>query len=447
MLLAGCSFLRPQNKSSEVTSTSSETTSLTSSSSITSSSSNTTTSSSSSSSSQTTSSSSSSSEDGVVDLGLKTIKEVKDYIADHPITVNDAGLGVDYSTKVTIRAYALSRFDLVKTTSSFGLNVSYPAKVMMGDATSYIACASNKSDGSTLFGKVDDYAGQSTSRYEVTGYLSMYLGQPEICVPDRSFTWDQNMDITKNEEAYVEKDITISEFFTLVKDVKYNCAGHGYGGYYKLKNVTCYHYDASSNFYYFTDGAQIVKVIKDTLTCSVGYVYDIIGSLSTANYMPALRGIKATAVSGAKADIDLSVAETLSATNLLKIKTSQDDTSARFDNFILSYGKIYKATVFIGAVVENYKYYVMFSDTYQGDGAKTSKTTSGVNGCIFIDNKNFWNVDENELSRYNGYYDEYLFENKTVDIYYIPCSISYSEKKPIWKVFLLPETIPEVPTV
>ena len=383
-----------------------------------------------------------SSEDDVTDLGVMTIKEVKEYIAAHPILTNTAGIGVDYTTKVTIKAFALSRFDLVKSKSSFGLNVSYPAKVMMGDATSYIACASNNGDGSTLFGKVDKYAGQDTSRYEVTGYLSMYLGQPEICVPDKSFTWNEKLDITRNDEAYVEKDITIAEYFTLVKDVKYNCAGHGYGGFYKIKNVTCYHYDAGSNFYYFTDGNQIVKVIKDTLVCSVGLNYDIIGSLSTANYCPALRGLKATQVSGDKATIDLSKAEELTATNLRKIETSQDDTDKRFDNFVLSFGKIYKATVYIGLVVENYKYDTVFTDTYLGESAKTGRDASGASGCIFVQNENFSGAELDELEKYNPYYADYALENTTIDVYYIPYYLRYSSKKPIWKVFLLPETFP-----
>ena len=49
-----------------------------------------------------------------------------------------------------------------------------------------------------------------------------------------------------------------------------------------------------------------------------------------------------------------------------------------------------------------------------------------------------------DIEKYNGYYEDYVYENVTTTVYYIPSIIRYVSKKPIWKVFLLPETIPEV---
>ena len=124
-----------------------------------------------------------------------TIQEARDYIASLDISTNSFGNGVDETHTITIKGYALNKFDLVKSKKDFGLNVSYPAKTIIGDHTGYIGCASNGgSQGTTLFGKVGDYAGQDTARYEITGYPSLYLGHPEICVPDNSFNWNQNLE-------------------------------------------------------------------------------------------------------------------------------------------------------------------------------------------------------------------------------------------------------------
>ena len=443
ILLSGCALLSSNKSSNSETSSSQINSSETSSggSSISSSSSN-------------PSSSSSSSEgdipsDDVVDLGVMTIAQVRNYIDAHKPEVNSHEVGVDYKHKVTIKGLALDRFDLVKSKAAFGLDVSYHAKVMMGDATGTIACASNAGDGKTLFGKVDNHAGEDTSRYEVTGYLSIYLGQPELCVPNNTseytwFTWNSSLDVSKNPDAYAKEEINLEQFYNLEKDLKYNCAGHGYGDYYRINGLTCVYADASSGFYYLSDGNRYIKVIKNNISLSVGGVYDIIGYLSMKDYQPALSALVQYSSASPAYTYNASKRESITATSLRNNKTSQEDTDQRFDSFVLSFSKLYKATVYMGLVTENSKYYVCFHDEYKGNSALTGKDQQGANGAIFIDNSNFWNVSSSALEQYNPYYASYIMEDNPVELTFMLESIRYSSKKPIWKVILLPETIPSL---
>ena len=389
------------------------------------------------------------------DLGIMSISNAKTYILNHKPTLNSHEIGVDYTHKITIRGYALSKFDLVKTKKSFGLDVSYPAKTLLGDGSGYLACASTNpqasSAGIALYGKVGDHCGEDTSRYEVTGFPSIYLGQPELCIPDRSFEWKQTLDITRDIESYSKETIDLPTFFDYCKDVKYNCAGHGYGEAFRINSLTCHYVD--SDYSYMTDGQRLIKILTNkSMSISKGSVYDVIGTLSTYNYQPALRAMKLISSASAPVALDYSTyAEELNCTNLLKIKTSQDDTDTRYDSFVLSFNKVYKADVYMGEVladVDSQKYDVVFTDAYKGTTPlESGRDTCGVNGAIFVSNDYFWGETQAKIQTKNGYSvngANKIFANETVTVYYIPQIIRYVSKKPIWKVFLLPETIPSV---
>ena len=381
-------------------------------------------------------------------LGLKTIKEVREIIKNKTIEVNDHDIGVNYNYSVTIRGFAVDIFDLVKTKKEFGLNVSYPAKVIMADATGYIACASNNGNGATLYCKVNGYEGKDTSRYEVTGYISIYLGQPELCVPDNSFTFNSSLGVTKDYPSYVKEEITVQKYLEYAQGVRYNCAGHGYDAIYKINDLTCYSYHSSgqnSAYYYFTDGVRMVKVIKGQFTCSIGSVYSIIGILTTKNYSPAIRGLAVYSSSAPKSEIDATNLQTKSTTDLRKIYGDQDDTDARFDNLVTTFGTIYKVDAYVNAVTENGKYYFVFSDKYLGTNYTKGKDDAGVDGCIFIKNSNYWNVTADAASKYNHLYNAGYYQSETkATLYYIPDQLRYSSKKPIWEVFLLNECLPPI---
>ena len=396
--------------------------------------------------------SSSEEEEGPINLGEMTIYQALNTFDKLNIPTNEFGNGVDFTHTITIKGMALLNFSLQKTTKKFGLDVSSPYKTIMADSTYYIACASNyvsASAGNSLYGKVGDYAGQETSKYVVTGYPSIYLGQYELYVPDKSFTWDSSLNVSVNMEKLWFDNKTITDFIEDASSVHYNCAGFGYGRIHKISGVRCYYYNAKDKYYLFNDGQNIIKVLKGACSATVGGVYDIIGMVTTADYAPAMRAISIASSSWSCADtIDLSHATEITATDLCKIKTSQDDTSERFDSFVKSFGKVYKTEAYIGAFTQNNKLYFTFNDSYLGNNYFTNEAQTASQKSVYITNDDFWNVSEEAAIKYNGYYADYLNENVSVTVYYTLMRIDYLTYNkvtyPRWKVMLLPETIPAV---
>ena len=147
--------------------------------------------------------------EATINLGVKSISEVRDYIENNPFQLNSFGNGVNEKRVVTIKGFALAKIDLFKYTADFGLEVSKHGKVIMGDSTGYIAAASDtSSQGTCLWGKVGKYANTATAKYTVSGYLSVYLGHPEIMVTN--FQWDENLDISINVEDLSEGLVSIT---------------------------------------------------------------------------------------------------------------------------------------------------------------------------------------------------------------------------------------------
>lgn len=388
--------------------------------------------------------------DGVEEIAVSSIAEAKAWILAHQPSLNVSDCGVDLTHKITIKGYALNKFDLQKTTSKYGLDVSGCGKVVMGDATGYLVCASaNSSSGTCLYGKVGSYAGKDTSRYTVTGYPSIYLGHPELSVPNSSFTFNSTLDVSKDINSYITDTITINEFYSLVKDINYNCAGHGYGDYYKLAGLTCLGTDCEDDYAVMTDGSKVMKVILDNgIKMSKGEVVDIVGYLSTKKHQPAFRLLQKTnsASPASVYDYEHNATE-MSATSLWSHKTSQDDVdkSYRYDDYILLFGDVYKADVYLSTAVENSKYYVIFSDTYQVSAPLTGKDDTGIKGHIFMENDNFWNCTESELATYNGYGKAgKIYADEKVTVYYTLTQTTYKSKKPVWHVLLIPDSIPAV---
>ena len=366
----------------------------------------------------------------VEDFGLKTIAEAKQLIANRAIATNSHGLGVDYSAKVTIQGVAIEKFDLVKNTSKFGLNVSTSKKVLLGDGTDSLVVASD-----FLLNKVSSYANDPSSKYTVTGYLSLYLGVPELYAPDQEMiAFDSSLDVSVDYSALVKHTVDASSFFDNASLLPYNCAGHGYGEVIKMEALTCFYFDAGSSYFYFTDGRNFIKAIKNNVNCTVGSVYDLIGSYSLQNYAPALRLLSAEAVDVAPASVDYGSATERSITQLRGIVTSQEDTDKRYEAFTKSFGGLRYADVYFGAATENGKYYVGVSDTIQ-TAEITGRVNAQTGGMALIDNLNYWNAYADAVERYCPHYPD-IFSEETVRVYYVPESLSYSSKKPCYKIFL-----------
>lgn len=376
----------------------------------------------------------------VIDLGEMSIKDAKDYIEEHrdEFDLNESYIGVDYNHTITIKGFALAKNNLVKSTKKYGLNVSYPGKTMMGDNTNYIACASPTGQGS-LYYKVSDYFGLETSRYTVTGYPSIYLGQPELMVT--SFTFNEHLDVTKDISTYYSGHKNIDEFYALFNDLKYNCAGHGYGTMMRMENVTCYYYVSEGSakcVSYFTDGIKQFKVISRHKP-SLNGVYNLVGYMTIENYAPALTVIDMSVDSdGTVSSISEESCETMTSANLVNIKYDQDDNNKRFDAFTQAFKGLYKASIYMNLAAKDNKGYVCYKDTYYS-GYGFSQEVAVNQGMVFIANNNFWNADGDDLNN-NPYYEEYIKDNpnKDVVIYFSLQQMTYKSEKPLWKVNLIP---------
>lgn len=380
---------------------------------------------------------------GPTHLGNKTIEEVRALCETYVTETNVADIGVDMTRTVTITSLAIERFSLVKTKSAFGLDVSAPGKVIMADSTGYIACASSTGQGS-LFYKVDDHAGESTSKYQVTGYLSIYLGQPEIYVPGNTYTFNSSLSVSYDPFTISEGEIDMAEFYTKARDNKYNCAGHGYEGIYTVTDVKCL--EKSGDIYLFTDGEKVMKVVKDRVSFSVGSTYDIAGMISLQNYSPALRALGVRSSSEVVGDTDTSKAVGTTVTDFKKKQTSQDDTFDRFDDFIMEYGNIYKSTVYVSYYAIAGKYYVTLADTdYSSDSTVITSRTTAQNekGMVDIENSSCWNVYWDQLEQYCVLTD-YADYSIAVELYFTAWQLDYLSSKPAWKVHVIESLIPAV---
>ena len=389
----------------------------------------------------------------LINLGEKSIAEVKQYIADHPVQKNSFGNGVNEYRVVTIKGFALAKIDLVKTASNFGLNVSQPGKVIMADSTGSIAVASKvDSQGTCLWGKVDDHVCEETSKYIVTGYISEYLDHPEIMVT--SFSWDKDLDISWDPAVISKATTDLVGFYTQAKAVNYNCAGHGYGDVITVNNLKCYYVESDGSgrrYYNFTDGLKNIRVNAYNLnTISVGSICDITGIISLKNLSPIIIAFKVASTNNPTAvNLDYeNVATNITIANLKVIHGSQADTTARYDNVVEAYGTFYKTTGYLTAVEENGKLYIGISDTYIArKNLINGKDNAMANyGISLIKNENFWNTTEEELYLFNPLFDEYVLEDKPITVYYVVRQQRFNQNKPMWEILLLPDFIDSLKT-
>ena len=387
-----------------------------------------------------------------INLGVKSISEVKDYIAANPVTKNAYGNGVNDKRIVTIKGRALAKIDLVKSKSAFGLDVSEHGKVILADSTGYIAAASKTDNqGTCLWGKVSDNVNKTTSNYIVTGYLSEYLGHPEICVV--SFQWDQNLEISLDFSVISDAEADIDGFYTNAKDVYYNCAGHGYGEVLTLNNLKCYYSESGSSgkrFYNFTDGESNIRVNAYNLsTCSVGHNYNIVGIISLKDLSPIIFAFAITNSSDQN-EIPFDYASVSTSTTVADFRTNfhgdQDDVDTRpgqtrFDETIGCFKNVYSVHGYLAIVTENDKLYVGISETYRGKDFVTGKTAAMASGILLIENDRFWNQTEEQLAKFNSLYQDYMCENNPLTMYFVPRQQGYQEGSVCWQVLLIPDFI------
>ena len=392
-----------------------------------------------------------------IDLGVKTVKEVKDYIVqaveDEVFEVNQYGMGVDLYTKVTIKGLAMAKLGLVKTSKDYGYNITEPNKVIIGDSTDAIAVATKTGDG-TLYGKVNSYQMKSTSKYSVSGHISMNLGTPELICD--SFSWDQNQEETADISKISKSVISLTEFYEKANLVNYNISGFGYGETYTLKGLTCYYSEADGQgktWYNFTDGTQNIRVNAYNIDrITVGRTYDITGMISLASYSPIIVAFEFKNSDSAPVDLNnfYKTAEEMSIKDLKKINYV-NDTDDKYPDMINNYSKIYKVTGYLTIVSENKEanLYIGISDTFvdvplpKGDrfiSGKGASSTSSLYDLSLIKNDKFWNFSDRDFQL--NPYNEYINENVPVTIYYTPRQTGFYNGTMYWEILLIPQSMP-----
>ena len=392
-----------------------------------------------------------------IDLGVKTVKEVKEYIVqaveDKVFDVNQYGMGVDSNTIVTIKGLAMAKISLVKSAKDHGYNLTEPNKVIIGDATDAIAVATKTSSG-TLYEKVSSYQMKQTSRYSVTGHISMNLGTPELICD--SFTWDQNQTETADISKISKSVISLSEFYTKANEVNYNISGYGYGDTYTLKGLTCYYSEADGQgktWYNFTDGTQNIRVNAYNIDrISVGRTYDVTGMISLASYSPIIVAFEFKNSDATPVDLNdfYKTAEEMSIKDLKKINYV-NDTDNKYPDMINNYSKIYKVTGYLTIVEENQEanLYIGISDTFvdvplpKGQRFITGKgasSTSSLYDLSLIKNDKFWNFSDRDFQL--NPYNECINENVPVTVYYTPRQSGFYNGKMYWEILLIPQSMP-----
>lgn len=374
------------------------------------------------------------------DLGVKTVAEVR-ALCEQLTGLNEGGIAVDMTRKVTIKALPLFKFSTEKTAKPYNLSTCY--KTIFGDASGYIFCASPKSsDGNTLWGKVADYCGSTAKYYEITGYLTMYMNQPELYVPEKTFEMKDNSGVVSyNVENYSAGNLSLDQFYEQACATKYNMKGHGYGKFYTVKDVKCV--DKRENVYIFTNGTSVMKVVKGlSAGFSVGQVYDITGYISLQYWMPAFYAFSAKTSANSVPNLTKAAAINTTIVDFRKNKSSQDDSKYNFSSYINLFKNVYVAKVYATAIQQSGKLYVCVGDKF--DTHTEYITGHGVGqtqyNMIEISNDNYWNVTEEEIGRFCPI-APWFNENESFDFYFSPYYQEWYDKKPVWKVFAYNELI------
>ena len=381
--------------------------------------------------------------DDPINLGVKTISEIREYISAHPKTPDKWGNWINDKVTVTFTGLAVAKIDMVKTADDFGDNITNPGKVIMADSTGYIGAASSVKLDTQLWKKVKDNQCDPDSKYIVTGHISYYRGNPEIYVT--SCTHDTKLNVTWNPAALSSGVISIAQFYENACNVDYNCAGHGYGQIYKLEGVRCHEYKSDGqhlDMCKVTDGTKNLNINAYNIPTkmSPGSIYNITGIISLHNYSPIIVAFIVEKVEGEAPSFDYkSVATEITLENLSKISGNQKDTMTRYPGVVNNFGVIYKTTGYINAITENGLYYVGISDARVSKQDIEGKDNACKNyGLTLIHNDDYWAAEADEIKRYNEMYKQgYFWSSTPIDIYYVVHQIRYVSGKTIWEIYLL----------
>lgn len=366
--------------------------------------------------------------------------------------LNVSGIKVDMTQKVKIKGFCFAKTNLVKTKSAYGLNESAPGKVLLGDETGFIACASDPgNDGNTLYGKVADHAGEENSKYEVTGYISRYLDQPEIYVPsDKSYyTYNPYLNVSFNPNSFAEQ-VDFTKYYQEAVDLKYNCAGHSYGKIISIKGVSIID-SIDGGTYIGTNGSKVINIKKANCVLSKGYCYDLVGIMQSNNYIPSLSllSCKISATEFTNIKKQSAISKTISEFISSMKKMPFDDTLDRQDELIQSFQFIYKSFGYISAYNKNGKLYTTFAENYSTSKEYPTRESAISKGAISVRNDSCWNRTQEQIYQYSCL-KEYMDEEIQTELIYSPIlfeDLTYNKVKyHEWKIYVVESLIEPVTT-
>ena len=383
---------------------------------------------------------------GSSDLGVKTIAQIKALCLEHVTDgdLNEVGLGYSNEFTVTLKAVAVDHFSLEKKKAPYGLLPF--EKTIFADETGYIAVS-----GDYVFDKAKSYTDKRKSKFTLTGKLSRYFGIPELYVSGEEYTLDGTNTNAYNAFPISKETLSVTNLYTKFTNMPYNMAGHGYEDVYTVNNLKVVE-KSDSNQFMVTDGYKMMKVIcYDNL--QEKSIYNMVGMITTQNWQPALRCLSYSLVTdpsvASSFPTDYQTSTDITVTNFKKIYASQDDTTTRMDSFINTFPKVYKATVYINYYLASGNYHLTCSDTYRETTDKniiqSQITAHNQYGMIEFEDPDY---TQKTIEQFEAYCPKYIVDainkNVTVDIYFMPWQCLYSSKKPIWKVFVLNELLPNV---
>lgn len=355
-------------------------------------------------------------------LEISSIADVRK-LCENVKNLNSAGIGIDFNVKVRIQGWAFHKMTLVKTLSKYGYDESFPNKVFLGDSTGFIACASNNNPGS-LYYKVNDYDGNAKSKYDVIGYVSMYMNQPELYVPNNDtenyFTYNENLNVSCDFDT-IAKTKTIEEYYNDFSSICYNCAGHGYKDIVRINNVSIVDV-VDSDTYIGTDGDKVIKIKKGISGLAKGRSYNIIGLVQINDYIPSLNILSSSNSDKEFSNLNENSVVSTPISDFINTFYSLpfDDTNKNMADVIKKFQYIYKVSGYVSGYSKNGKLYVTLEPNFNDSKEYPTRENSVfIRNSITFKNDNLWNTTEEKVIKFTNI-GGYLNENVPVSTYITP---------------------------
>ena len=336
---------------------------------------------------------------------------------------------------VKIHAHALSYCNNNTTKSGYGPD----GKILMVDSTGYIYVSGSSKEN--FYQQACKYINKDTSNYEITGYVAMSRGQPELVLQE--YVWNENLDINYDLSTLALPVNNIEEIYDEFYKLDYNIKGTTSGGFVSNTNITCLSKLDDNMWNFIDDNNRTIKVrdCSSNTSFSLGVNYDIIGSLSISKYSPCLMvGSYSRSIDQEnKNSIDIDNTTSITFTELNKTHSNySDDTYDRVSEKVFySSSYIYNIDCYVNAYnIDGYKYYFTLGEN---SCELSSEISAASANNVFISNNSMHNVKDASLN-YVPLLDEY--NNKTqVKLFFILDSEKTVNKIKCWNVHVIESLI------